>query len=126
MAHFARLENNIVVDVHVVDNHNLHDENGIEQEQIGINYLKSLWGDHRFVQCSYNGTIRKQYPGIGYSYDEANDIFVAPQPFSSWTLNENFDWVSPVVEPVVEFPMVAHWSEEKLDWDVFDITLQTR
>ena len=126
MAHFARIENNIVVDVHVVDNHNLLDENGIEQEQKGIDYLKSIWGDHTFVQCSYNGNIRKQYPGIGFTYDPVKDIFVAPQPFPSWTLSEHSDWVVPKPEPVVEFPMVAHWNEEKLDWDVFDITTLTR
>ena len=126
MAHFARLENNIVTDVHVVDNINLLDENGIEQEQKGIDYLKSLWGEYTFLQCSYNGTIRKRYPGIGYSYDEVNDAFIAPQPFSSWTLNENLDWVAPVAEPSTELPFIALWNEEKVDWDIVDITLQTR
>ena len=126
MAHFAKIENNIVVDVHVVDNVNLLDENGIEQEQIGIDYLKSLWGDQRFVQCSYNGTIRKRYPGIGYSYDETNDAFIEPQPFPSWVLNENLDWVAPVAEPVTEFPFIAIWNEGNLNWDLVDITLQTR
>lgn len=122
MAHFAKIENNIVVDVHVVDNINLLDENGIEQEQIGINYLKSLWGNQRFVQCSYNGNIRKRYPGIGYSYDETNNVFLTPKPFASWILNENFDWVAPVEMPVVEFPQEAFWNEETLSWDVIDIT----
>lgn len=124
MAHFARIENNIVVDVHVVDNHNLHDENGIEQEQIGIDYLKSLWGDLRFLQCSYNNTIRKRYPGIGYSYDEANDVFIAPRPFASWNLNENFDWQCPVEMPVVDLPQLAVWNEETVNWDIIDITNQ--
>lgn len=122
MAHFAKIENNIVVDIHVVDNINLLDENGIEQEQIGINYLKSLWGNQRFVQCSYNGNIRKRYPGIGYSYDETNNVFLTPKPFASWILNENFDWVAPVEMPVVEFPQEAFWNEETLSWDVIDIT----
>jgi len=121
MAHFARIENNIVVDVHVVDNVNLLDENGIEQEQIGINYLKSLWGDQRFLQCSYNGTIRKRYPGIGYSYDEVNDVFLTPKPFASWILNENFDWEAPVAMPVVEFPQGASWNEETLTWDIIEL-----
>jgi hypothetical protein len=126
MAHFAKIENNIVVDVHVVDNYNLLDENGIEQEQIGIDYLKSLWGDQRFLQCSYNGSIRKRYPGIGYSYDEVNDVYIAPRPFASWTLNENFDWEAPVAEPVTELPYIALWNEENVNWDIVDITLQTR
>ncbi len=123
MAHFARIEDNIVVDIHVVDNYNLHDENGIEQEQIGIDYLKSLWGDLRFVQCSYNGTIRKRYPGIGYSYDETNDVFIASQPYPSWTLNENFDWVAPVEMPIVDFPQLAVWNEETVNWDVVDLSI---
>jgi hypothetical protein len=126
MAHFAKIENNIVVDVHVVDNYNLLDENGIEQEQIGIDYLKSLWGDQRFLQCSYNGSIRKRYPGIGYSYDEVNDVYIAPRPFASWTLNENFDWEAPVAQPVTELPYIALWNEENVKWDIVDITLQTR
>jgi hypothetical protein len=121
MAHFARIENNIVVDVHVVDNLNLHDENGIEQERIGINYLKSLWGDQEFLQCSYNGTIRKQYPGTGYSYDETNDVFIAPKPYPSWNLNQNFDWECPVQMPVVELPQLAVWNEEALEWNIIDI-----
>lgn len=124
MAHFVKLENNIVVDVHVVDNVNLLDENGIEQEQKGIDYLKSLWGDQRFLQCSYNGSIRKRYPGIGYSYDEVNDVFIAPQPYPSWTLNESFDWVCPVEMPVVDLPQLAVWNEEIVNWDIIDITNQ--
>ena len=126
MAHFARLENNIVVDVHVVDNHNLLDENGIEQEQKGIDYLKSLWGDHKFLQCSYNGSFRAKYPGINYTYDEARDVFIAPQPYPSWVLNENLDWEAPVEEPVTQLPFTAVWNEEAGNWDVYDITLQTR
>ena len=124
MAHFAKIENNIVVDVHVVDNVNLLDENGNEQEQIGIDYLKSLWGDQRFLQCSYNGSIRKRYPGIGYSYDEVNDLFIAPQPYPSWNLNESFDWICPVEMPVVELPLLAVWNEEIVNWDIIDTTNQ--
>jgi hypothetical protein len=121
MAHFAKIENNIVVDIHVVDNINLLDENGIEQEQIGIDYLKSLWGDLRFLQCSYNGNMRKRYPGIGYSYDETNNVFLTPKPFASWILNENFDWEAPVSMPVVEFPQGVSWNEETLNWDIIEL-----
>lgn len=121
MAHFARLENNIVVDVHVVDNVNLLDENGIEQEQKGIDYLKSLWGDHTFLQCSYNSTIRKRYPGIGYSYDAVNDLFIAPQPYPSWVLNDNFDWEAPVAMPdlsVLGEREAYNWNEEIVNWEL--------
>ena len=50
-------------------------------------------------RTSYHGNIRKQYAGIGYTYDEVNDVFIAPQPYGSWTLDENFDWQSPTLMP---------------------------
>ena len=127
MAHFARIENNIVVDIHVVDNVNLLDESGIEHEHLGVNYLKSIWGEHNFVQCSYTGRIRYRYPGVGYTYDAEKDAFIAPQPYPSWTLDPNvYDWTPPVAEPVTEFPFIALWNESNLNWDIVDITLQTR
>jgi hypothetical protein len=124
MAHFARIENNVVVDVHVVDNVNLLDENGNEQEQIGVDYLKSLWGEHNFIQCSYNGRFRGRYPAVGYTYDVDKDVFIAPQPFASWILNESNDWTSPVAEPVVQLPNLAIWNEETVSWDIVDLSLE--
>lgn len=124
MAHFARIENNVVVDVHVIDNANLLDENGNEQEQKGVDYLKSLWGEHNYIQCSYNGSFRGRYPGVGFTYDAAKDVFIEPQPFPSWTLNNSNDWTPPVAEPIVELPNVAVWNEETLSWDIVDLSLQ--
>jgi hypothetical protein len=79
MAHFAKLdENNVVTQVIVVINNELMD-NGVESEQKGIDFCKSLFGaDTRWVQTSYNASFRGLYAGIGYTYDAANDVFVAP------------------------------------------------
>lgn len=80
MAHFAELDsNNTVLSVHVVNNSDITDENNQEQEQLGIAFLQNLHGaDTQWVQTSYNNNFRGTYAGIGYTYDEVNDIFVPP------------------------------------------------
>jgi hypothetical protein len=80
MAHFARVINGTVVDIHVVANAVITDGKGVEQEKLGREFLAELHGysPSELVQCSYNGSFRGVYPGIGYTYDEANDVFVAP------------------------------------------------
>lgn len=80
MAHFAELDsNNIVTRVLVVNNIDIIDENGQEQEQLGITFLQNLLGaDTQWVQTSYNNNFRGTYAGIGYTYDEVSDIFVPP------------------------------------------------
>lgn len=92
MAHFAQLDNNdTVTQVIVVHNNELLD-NGVESEAKGIAFCKSLFGaDTRWVQTSYNGNIRKNYAGIGYTYDEAFDAFIPPKPDleGDWVLNED-------------------------------------
>lgn len=109
MAHFAKLDdNNVVIEVHVVHN------NDAPTEEAGISFLTNWSGGYtNWKQCSYNGTIRKQYPGIGYYYDSVNDIYIAPQPYPSWSLDNNFDWQSPVPRPD-GFGWV--WNEELLNW----------
>jgi hypothetical protein len=77
MAHFAQLENNIVTQVIVVNNYELLD-NGVESEGKGIAFCQSLFGG-TWIQTSYNGNIRKNYAGIGYTYDSARDAFIAPK-----------------------------------------------
>jgi hypothetical protein len=111
MAHFAQIDtNNIVTTViKVNDNEILVDE--IEVEQKGIDFCHSLFGGV-WVQTSYNGNIRKQYAGIGYTYDADADEFVAPQPFPSWTLDSNNDWQAPTPKPEGSFT----WDEETLAW----------
>ena len=78
MAHFAELDsNNVVLQVIVVDNDNTHDENGVEQEELGIAYCKSLFGqDTKWIQTSYNSNFRGAFAGIGRIWDGTN--FIAP------------------------------------------------
>lgn len=102
MAHFAELDqNNIVINVVVVDNNVLIDENGNENEQLGIDLLHShLGSDKKWVQTSYNHNFRGRYAGKGYTYDENFDIFFPPQPYPSWTLNSQIaDWEAPIPRP---------------------------
>jgi hypothetical protein len=97
MAHFAQIENGLVVNVVVVNNNELLVD-GVELESKGVEFCKSLFGGD-WKQTSYNGTIRKQYASVGYSYDETADVFIAPQPFPSWSLDANYDWQAPVAYP---------------------------
>ena len=78
MAHFAKLdENNKVIEVIVVSNDNILDENGKENEEIGIQFCKKIQGENtKWKQTSYNGNIRGRYAGIGMFYDEMIDEFV--------------------------------------------------
>ena len=80
MAHFARVIDGVVVQVHVVANPVITDENGVEQEQLGQEFLAGLHGyaPEELVQCSYNANFRGVYPGVGYTYDKALDVFVPP------------------------------------------------
>jgi hypothetical protein len=89
MAHFAQLdESNIVTQVIVVHNNELLD-NGVESEAKGIAFCQSLLGGN-WVQTSYNGNIRKNYAGIGYTYDQTRDAFIPPKPeLGEWVLNED-------------------------------------
>ena len=107
MSHWAEIdENNIVIRVTVGDN---NDPNGDEGYQWLIDNLGGRW-----IKTSYNNNIRKQYAGIGFYYDEENDVFIQPKPFESWTLDENFDWQPPVQKPEVGFHI---WNEETLSWE---------
>jgi hypothetical protein len=122
MAHFAKLdENNVVLEVHVVNNNELLDANGQESEQKGIDFLVS-WsqGAHtNWKQTSYNGNFRKNYAGIGYSYDSDRDAFIPPKPFSSWLLNEDTClWESPV--PYPQDGKMYTWDETTTSWVEFN------
>lgn len=115
MAHFAELdENNIVKRVIVVHNNELIDENGVELESKGAAFCESLFGG-TWKQTSYNGTIRKNFAGIGFTYDPSLDAFIAPKPFSSWVLDaETCTW-----KPPVEYPTdgaAYKWDEVALNW----------
>ena len=117
MAHFAQLdENNIVTQVIVVSNDDIKDSIGNESELTGIAFCKSLLGPNTiWKQTSYNNNIRKNYAGIGFTYDAIRDAFIAPKPYNSWILNESTCiWESPVVYPNDE-KMYA-WNEETVSW----------
>jgi hypothetical protein len=115
MAHFAQLdENNVVTQVIVVLNEELLLD-GIEDETKGLIFCKSLFGENtNWVQTSYNGTFRKNYAGIGFTYDPIADHFFAPQPYASWTLNSNAQWEAPV--PIPSDSKSYYWNEDGLEW----------
>lgn len=117
MAHFAKLdENNIVTQVIVVDNKEIADPHtGEEDEILGIAFCKKLLGG-KWVQTSYNNTIRKRYAGIGYSWSKELDAFIPPSPFPSFVLNtETADWEAPVPQPELTEEEVAAGS--RYEWD---------
>lgn len=119
MAHFAKLDDkNVVLAVHVVNN-DVITVDGAESEQAGIDFLSNLHGHTLWKQTSYNGTFRKNYAGIGYTYDASRDAFIAPQPWESWSLNEDTcRWEPPVPCPTVdpENPKFYVWFEPNQQW----------
>ena len=109
MAHFAQLDDdNKVIGVLVVANAALDSNN---EEESGLAFLATL-SDGKYVQTSYNGNTRKQYAGVGYTYDAVANVFVRPQPFPSWSLDSNYDWQPPISKPEGNF----YWDEESLSW----------
>ena len=112
MAHFAKLdENNIVIEVNLVANDSLDKDN---EEASGVAFLTQWSGGYtNWKQTSYNGNIRKQYAGIGYTYDAVNDVFIAPKPYPSWSLDQNFDWQPPTPMPTEG---KWYWDEDSLSW----------
>ncbi len=113
MAHWAEIdEKNLVLRVLVGNN---DDPNGDQGYQWLINNLGGTW-----IQTSYNNNFRKQYAGVGFSYDPIADVFIAPQPFPSWSLDENHDWQAPKPKPSEGFWI---WDEEVGDWVEQEITV---
>ena len=112
MAHFAKLdENNLVVEVHCVANEALDSEN---EEASGIAFLTEWSGGYtNWKQTSYNHRIRKQYAGVGFTYHPVNDVFIRPQPYPSWSLDENFNWQPPSPAPE---GLGWYWDEPSLTW----------
>ena len=119
MAHFAQLdENNIVLQVIVVSDESTSTEDGLENENVGIAFCRKLLGENtNWKQTSYNARFRKNYAGIGYTYNEILDGFIAPKPYPSWLLDEETcRWYSPVPFPTDENRYF--WNEETLTWDL--------
>jgi len=116
MAHFAILnESNIVTRVEVINNDVILDGDGVEQEQLGIDFLTSLYGAGNYKQTSYNKKIRKNYAGVGYTYDAVKDKFIKSKPFASWSLDENDDWKAPITYP--DDDKDYYWNEDNYQAD---------
>jgi hypothetical protein len=121
MAHFTQLDaNNVVTQVIVVANSDTADASGVEKEYIGAAFCEKLFGG-TWKQTSYNGSIRKNYAGVGYTFDAARDAFISPKPYNSWVLNENTClWEAPVAMPADagtgEPPKRYTWDEATTSW----------
>lgn len=121
MAHFAELDsNNVVLRVVVVSNKDTSDANGVEKEYIGAAFCERLFGGN-WKQTSYNGNFRKNYAGIGYTYDVVRDAFIPPKPFPSWILDESTaQWQPPIPMPADantgEPPKMYYWNEATQKW----------
>jgi hypothetical protein len=118
MAHYAKLGmNGKVIEVIKVNNESLKDANGVEQENIGIDFLTKLTGYPIWKQTSYNNNFRKNFAGIGYTYDEDRDAFIPKKPFASWILNETTcRWEAPVVKP--DDGQKYIWNETIKNWEL--------
>ena len=112
MAHFAKLNSdNIVTKVEVVSN------DIATNEKAGVDFLNNLYNSTDvWKQTSYNGNIRKNYAGVGYTYNQTRDAFISPQPYSSWTLNDDTcRWEAPVAYP--DDGELYEWNEDTTSWD---------
>ena len=112
MAHFAKIEDGFVAQVVVVHNNELLVD-GVENEQKGREFCHNLLGG-TWIQTSYTNKTRKQFAGVGYTYDSVKDQFVAPRPFASWTLDSNNDWQAPTAMP--NDGKMYSWDEASLAW----------
>ena len=132
MASFAKIGlNSKVIEVLSVNNEVLKDADGIEQENIGVDFLTKLTGYPLWKQTSYNtyngvhssgGTpFRKNHAGIGMTYDEDRDAFISKKPYNSWILNENTcGWEAPISKPTetLETNQYYSWNESIINWEV--------
>ena len=121
MAHFAEIDSdNKVLRVVVACNEDVN-ANGGDQSESAAEHFKtvaplSILGV-KWVQTSYNSNFRNTFAGIGSTYDEANDVFIASQPYPSWVLN-NFKWEPPVPKPEddIDNPVIYVWDEDNQQW----------
>lgn len=126
MAHFAKLnQDNLVIDVIVVANDVLLDNNNEEQEQLGVDFLNSTFGEHNWKQTSFNGSFRKNYAGIGYSFNEDLNAFIPEKPFNSWILNEDTcQWDPPKPRPEETSLSVGYvWDEQVQEWIEINLSI---
>jgi hypothetical protein len=102
MSHFAEINKDGIVQRVIVA-----EQDFINSGLVGDSFL--------WIQTSYNSNFRKQYAGIGYTYDKANDVFISPKPYESWTLDASFDWQPPTAMPSDD--KEYNWNEETETWD---------
>ena len=105
MSHFAKIgKDNIVTEIVVTE------QDFINSGKVGDSFL--------WVQTSYNNSFRKQYAGIGYTYDKANDVFIKPKPYASWSLDSDYEWQPPVAPPSDWSNTKAYeWNETNRQWE---------
>ena len=120
MANFALIKESIVIAVIVIDNEVITN-NGIEVEQLGIDFIdflniKSIYDYDNIKQTSYNSNFRNIYAGIGFTYDSVNDVFIAPQPYEDWIL-VNYKWEAPIPYPSDD--KQYFWNDNK--WNLINI-----
>ena len=117
MAYFAHVVAGVVTRVHVVADAEITDSEGVVQESVGQDFLANLHGyaPEDLVQCSYDGSFRGSYPGIGFTYDVDRDAFIPPQPFPLWVLDEaTCLWEAPVAQP--DDGKMYTWDGTITDW----------
>ena len=122
MAYFAKLgTGNIIEQVISINNSVITDSNGIEQEQLGVDFINKLYNTRDvWKKTSYNNNIRKNYAGIGFQYDQQRDAFIPPKPYNSWVLNEDTcRWIAPVAYPQDDNKYI--WNESTLTWDTVEV-----
>jgi hypothetical protein len=129
MAHFAELDiNNVVIRVLTACNQDIANNGGELSEQAALHFqsLNNFSPNGaKYVQTSYNNNFRKKYAGIGMKYDSNLDMFITPQPYSSWTLDSNGDWLAPVTYPTIitygeNKAYIIDWDENNLRWTAKD------
>ena len=117
MAHFAELDNNnVVLRVVVVGNDCVPSDEHIDGETWCVNFFKTP----NWKQTSYNNNFRKQYAGIGFTYDAAKNKFISPKPHASWALDSNDDWQAPVTYPTDTTDKSISWDEAGQKWTAKD------
>lgn len=126
MANFAKIGlNNVVIDVQFIDNISAMTPQGVESEEVAYAFLTKVFGHQTWLETSFNtrggvhalgGTpLRKNYAGVGYTYDSQRDAFIPPKPFASWVLNEDTClWDAPVAAP--DDGKIYVWDEDAQNW----------
>lgn len=123
MAHFAQIdENGLVLNVVVVNDEDTTNDEGIENEETGVSFLKQTFGDDTlWKKTSYNRNIRKNYASKGGTYDSTRDAFIDEKPFNSWILNEETcTWEAPIERPI-DNERPIHWDEDSQDWIITEL-----